>query len=152
MGWTAATGVLGPQAWILGGILFCWQFPHFNSLAWNLRSDYARAGYHMMSVLNPSLNARVALRHSLYLFPLSFGVYYTGLSTISFLGTSGLLNLFMAWRAFEFWKCSNDMTARRLFFASLIHLPVFLCLLLFHKSDFSDVEMDSEKVKEIQEN
>ena len=42
MGWTACTGTLDPGALILGGILYSWQFPHFNALSWNLRADYSR--------------------------------------------------------------------------------------------------------------
>ena len=41
MGWTACTGNLDPGALILGGILYSWQFPHFNALSWNLRADYS---------------------------------------------------------------------------------------------------------------
>ena len=44
IGWTAATGSLDPGAFILAGVLYTWQFPHFNSLSWNLRPDYSRAG------------------------------------------------------------------------------------------------------------
>ena len=46
MGWTACTNSLDIGAWLLGSILYAWQFPHFNSLAWNMRSDYVKAGYH----------------------------------------------------------------------------------------------------------
>ncbi len=42
MGWAAATGSLGVGAWLMGGILYAWQFPHFNALSWNLRADYAK--------------------------------------------------------------------------------------------------------------
>ena len=42
MGWTACTGNLDPGALIFGGILYSWQFPHFNALSWNLRVDYSR--------------------------------------------------------------------------------------------------------------
>jgi hypothetical protein len=45
MGWTACTGTLDPGCLILAGILYTWQFPHFNSLSWNLRPDYSKAGY-----------------------------------------------------------------------------------------------------------
>ena len=44
IGWSAATGSLDPGAFVLAGILYTWQFPHFNSLSWNLRPDYSRAG------------------------------------------------------------------------------------------------------------
>ena len=53
MGWAAATGGLEAGAWLMGAVLFAWQFPHFNALSWNLRADYSRAGYRMMSVTNP---------------------------------------------------------------------------------------------------
>lgn len=42
MGWAACTGSLGPGALVLAGILYSWQFPHFNALSWNLRPDYSR--------------------------------------------------------------------------------------------------------------
>ncbi|KAL4691711.1 hypothetical protein H8957_017303, partial [Semnopithecus entellus] len=42
MGWTAATGSLDAGAFLLGGILYSWQFPHFNALSWGLREDYSR--------------------------------------------------------------------------------------------------------------
>ncbi len=62
IGWVSATGTLDLGALVLGGILYTWQFPHFNSLSWNLRPDYSRAGYRMMSVTDPDLCKRVALR------------------------------------------------------------------------------------------
>uniref|UniRef100_V5GLE3 Protoheme IX farnesyltransferase, mitochondrial n=1 Tax=Ixodes ricinus TaxID=34613 RepID=V5GLE3_IXORI len=45
MGWAAATGSLNhPGVWVLGALLYSWQFPHFNALSWNLRPDYSRRG------------------------------------------------------------------------------------------------------------
>jgi protoheme IX farnesyltransferase len=53
MGWVACTGSLDPGAFVLAGLLYTWQFPHFNALSWNLRPDYSKAGYRMMSVTDP---------------------------------------------------------------------------------------------------
>lgn len=53
MGYAGCTGYLDAGALVLGGVLYAWQFPHFNALSWNLRSDYSRAGYRMMAVTNP---------------------------------------------------------------------------------------------------
>jgi protoheme IX farnesyltransferase len=50
IGWEAAAGTLGPGAWILAGVLFAWQLPHFFALAWRYREDYARGGFAMLSV------------------------------------------------------------------------------------------------------
>jgi len=53
MGWTAARGELGVEAWVLFSILFLWQFPHFLSIAWLYRKDYQRAGIRMLPVVEP---------------------------------------------------------------------------------------------------
>jgi protoheme IX farnesyltransferase len=73
MGWTACTnGVLTLGAWILPGILYAWQFPHFNALSWNLRPDYSRAGYRMMAVTNPDLCRRTTVRYTTVLMALCY--------------------------------------------------------------------------------
>lgn len=71
MGWTACCGSLDTGAWILSGLLYAWQFPHFNALSWNLRPDYSRAGYRMMAVTNPGLCRRTALRYTFFIGVLS---------------------------------------------------------------------------------
>src|SRR5882724_3351155 len=43
IGWAAASGSLDRGAWLLFGILFLWQFPHFHAIAWMYREDYSRA-------------------------------------------------------------------------------------------------------------
>ena len=48
IGWAAARGGLNGEAWVLSGILFLWQFPHFLAIAWMYREDYARAGLLML--------------------------------------------------------------------------------------------------------
>ena len=48
LGWVAATNDFGLAAGILFAIQFCWQFPHFISIAWVLEEDYKKAGFKMM--------------------------------------------------------------------------------------------------------
>ncbi|XP_011329271.1 protoheme IX farnesyltransferase, mitochondrial isoform X2 [Ooceraea biroi] len=73
MGWTGCTGdALTLGAWILPGILYAWQFPHFNALSWNLRPDYSRAGYRMMAVTNPDLCRRTTVRYTAVLMALCY--------------------------------------------------------------------------------
>lgn len=64
IGWAGCCGSLDAGAWVLAGLLYAWQFPHFNALSWNLRPDYSRAGYQMMAVTNPGLCRRTALRYT----------------------------------------------------------------------------------------
>ncbi|KAJ3101340.1 Protoheme IX farnesyltransferase, mitochondrial [Phlyctochytrium planicorne] len=111
MGWAACTGALDPGAWLLGAMLYSWQFPHFNSLSWNLRADYSKAGYYMMSATDPGLNARVSLRHSLILFPLCMAAPYIGLTSWYFALDSSIVNGVMAYGAWKFWRNPSDKSA-----------------------------------------
>ncbi|KAJ3116090.1 Protoheme IX farnesyltransferase, mitochondrial [Phlyctochytrium bullatum] len=133
MGWVACTGSLDAGAWVLAAILFSWQFPHFNSLSWNLRADYSKAGYKMMSVLDPALNGRVSFRHALYLFPICYAAPMIGMTSWIFAIDSSIVNGALAYGAWRFWRSANEKTARELFFLSLIHLPILMALLMIHK-------------------
>ncbi|KAI4887418.1 hypothetical protein NFI96_033580 [Prochilodus magdalenae] len=130
MGWTAATGSLDAGALLLGGFLYCWQFPHFNALSWNLREDYSRGGYRMMSVTHPALCKRVALRHSLGLIGLSALCPALDVTTWTFPLISLPINLYISYLAFRFYRHGDRQNARKLFFCSLWHLPMLLLLML----------------------
>lgn len=71
IGWAGCSGSLDAGAWILAGLLYAWQFPHFNALSWNLRPDYSRAGYRMMAVTDPHLCRLTAFRYTAVVFLLS---------------------------------------------------------------------------------
>ena len=49
--WAAATGSLSWPAWLLFGVVFFWQPPHFWALAIKYRDDYRRAGIPMLPVV-----------------------------------------------------------------------------------------------------
>ena len=53
IGWTAATNTLSIEGWVLFGIVFMWQMPHFLAIAWMFRDDYARAGIPLLPVIQP---------------------------------------------------------------------------------------------------
>ncbi|KAI8987440.1 protoheme IX farnesyltransferase [Mycotypha africana] len=145
MGWAAATNsIMDPGCWVLGGILYAWQFPHFNSLAWNLRPDYSKAGYRMMAVTDPKLNARVSLRYSLAMFPLSIAMPYLDLTSWWFAFDSSVVNGVLAYGAYKFWRKSDDKSAKQLFFGSIVHLPVILALMMIHKKWTSGKEHDED--------
>ena len=133
MGWAACTNSLSPGAALIGALLYAWQFPHFCSLSWGLREDYRKAGYHMMCVLTPRLNSRVALRYSLYMVPLCLCTSMVGLTSYWFIFDSSLINLILIRYAYQFHRNCDNSTAKKLFFMSLIHLPILLTLLLVHK-------------------
>lgn len=133
MGWSACTGSLEGGAWILAGILYAWQFPHFNALSWNLRPDYSRAGYRMMAVTNPGLCRRTTLRYTGVILGLSCLAPSVGLTNDWFVLESLPLNSYFLYLAWKFYKESDSSNSRKLFRFSLIHLPALMLLMLINK-------------------
>ncbi|NXY76505.1 COX10 protein, partial [Glareola pratincola] len=140
MGWTAATGTLDAGALLLGGILYSWQFPHFNALSWGLREDYSRGGYCMMSVTHPGLCRRVALRHCLALIGLSTLAPALDMTTWTFPVISLPINLYISYLAFRFYRDADRSSSRKLFFCSLWHLPMLLLVMFTCKKSLLDKE------------
>ncbi len=128
IGWAAARGHLSIEAWILFSILFLWQLPHFLAIAWTWREDYARAGFRMLPVLDPegSSTGRQIVLYCLALLPVSlmpaalgsFGWIYFSVALISSLA-------FLAC-GFVTARVRSGASARRLFLASILYLPVIL--------------------------
>jgi len=146
MGWAAATGGLDIGALAVAGILYTWQFPHFNALSWNYRADYSRAGYKMMSVTDPALCRRVTLRHGLAQIPLSILIPLLGVTNWSYLVLSLPFNIYLALLSWEFYRNSNTNTARKLFRFTLLHLPVLMFFLIICKSRTSKDIINNEEV------
>lgn len=134
IGWVSATGTLDFGALVLGGILFTWQFPHFNSLSWNLRPDYSRAGYRMMSVTDPELCKRVALRHSVgCLLVCSVGAPMLDVTSLTFAVDSLPLNGYLIYLSWIFYKKADSSSSRKLFRYTLIHLPLLMILMFISR-------------------
>lgn len=144
MGWTGAVGCLDPGAALLGAVLFFWQMPHFFSLAWALRNDYARAGYRMLSVTDPQLTALVSLRHSVGLCAVPLAAAAVSLTTPAFVLTGSAVNAAFTYLAYRFYKDPNNETAKRLFRASLAYLPLLFALLIFHKHPLEEKALEAE--------
>jgi len=135
IGWASASGgSLDPGALVMAGVLFTWQFPHFNALSWNLRPDYSRAGYRMMSVTDPGLCRRTTLRHSvLCTLVCSVAAPTLGLTTASFALESLPLNAGLTYLSWKFYKNPDAASSRKLFRFTLIHLPLLMILLFIAK-------------------
>jgi len=142
IGWTAATGSLDPGAFVLAGILYSWQFPHFNSLSWNLRPDYSRAGYRMMSVTHPDLCRRVALRHSAACIAICTAAPLLDVTHWAFAVDSLPLNLYMTFLAYKFYQKADSNSSRKLFRFSLIHLPLLMTLMCVSKKSQKDKDKE----------
>lgn len=133
MGWVGCSGTFDAGAWILAGLLYAWQFPHFNALSWNLRPDYSRAGYRMMAVTNPGLCRRTALRYTIALGGLSLAAPLFDVTNVWFALETLPLNAYFGYLAWRFYKHSDSGTSRKLFRFSLLHLPALMVLFLLNK-------------------
>jgi protoheme IX farnesyltransferase len=134
IGWAAATGRLGIEAWALFLILFLWQFPHFLAIAWLYRDDYARGGHRMLPSVDPTgaLTGRQAAGYALALIPAGLLPAVVGVAgPLYFTGALALgLGYFAA--ALRFWGDVGEDSARRLLRTSFLHLPGVLMLLLLN--------------------
>ena len=135
MGWTAARGSIDMAGWSLFAILFFWQLPHFLAIAWMYKDEYGQAGYVMLPNVDPSgaRTARQALSHTLGLLPVSLCPSVFGITGgVYFLGAT-LMTLVFIGCAFSFTRHLNRASARRLFFCSIIYLPLLLGLMVLDK-------------------
>jgi protoheme IX farnesyltransferase len=137
MGWTAATGRLDAGAWILGGILFAWQIPHFLALAWLYREDYARGGFLMLPAVDGEgrLTGRLAFLYAAALLPITAALSAFGVTGWAYLVTSQVVGLTFAGLGWVFLRTRTRLTARRLFLASILYLPVLLSLMVMDVDD-----------------
>ena len=136
MGWAAARNDITLGGWSLFAILFFWQLPHFLAIAWLYREDYARAGYVMLPVIDPDgvRTGSQALSHSLGLIPISLAPFILGLVGPVYLFGALIAGIGMLVMAWKFSRALSATSARRLFFASIIYLPLLLALMVLDKS------------------
>ncbi|MBX9742807.1 MAG: heme o synthase [Chthoniobacterales bacterium] len=135
IGWTAATGSVGLVGIVLFLILWFWQMPHFLAIAWLYREDYAAAGFRMLSVDDPDgvITSRQALLYSLGLLAVSLLPTLIGITTLLYFVVAFILGGLFALAALFFALNRTKKNARRLFFASIIYLPLILGAVLFCK-------------------
>lgn len=133
MGWVGCSGTIDAGALILAGLLYAWQFPHFNALSWNLRPDYSRAGYRMMAVTDPGLCRRVALRYTFVIGLISLLAPALDVTNIWFALETLPLNAYFCYLGYNFYKKSDSKSSRTLFRFSLLHLPLLMALFLINK-------------------
>jgi protoheme IX farnesyltransferase len=137
IGWAAATNTLSIEGWVLFGIVFMWQMPHFLAIAWMYRDEYARAGMPLLPVIEPDgrSTGRQAVIYTAALIPLSMLPTGVGLASPWYMVGALTLGAILMVMSLEFSAKRNIDTARRLFFGSILYLPILWALLVFdHRS------------------
>lgn len=130
-GWTAARGAISTEGAALFGLLFLWQMPHFLALGWRLRDQYARAGFEVLAVDDPSgtSSGTAAVLTALALLPVSLLPFLLGDASVAYALVALVAGGFYVQRSATF-AAVPDEAADRLFRASLAYLPVVLAALV----------------------
>lgn len=135
IGWVAGTDELSVGGWILFGIQFFWQFPHFWAIAWISYTDYAKAGFRLLpSAGGPTKFAAVqALLYAIILVPFGVLPYIWGMSGWISLVIVTLANAYLVWQCVRLFREMDVKAARRVMFTSYGYLPIVLLALLADK-------------------
>jgi heme o synthase len=139
LGWTAVRGRLEWGTLVLFAILFVWQFPHFFSIAWLYREDYANGGVRMLPVVEQDgrSTARQILLYSLALIPISVVPSLVGMAgSIYLVGAVvlGVLLLYfgirLAFLDLPLASPQSKLRARHVLQATVIYLPLLFALMM----------------------
>lgn len=136
MGWMAATGSTSALGWILFGILLFWQMPHFMAISWIYRRDYERGGFRML-VSTPNGATKIsysAILYTLLLIAVTLTPIALSLTGPLYAVGATILSAMMGWRAWQFFRATDmDVPARKLFFVSIVHLPLLFAILVLDR-------------------
>lgn len=128
VGHAAVAGQLALPQLVLFAILFCWQIPHFLSIAWRYREDYARAGMRMLPVLDPT-GHRTGITMLLYVCGLgiaSLVPYVTRMADDRYAVVAVLLDVLFFVPTLFAALTRRDAAMRLTFVMSIVYLPLLL--------------------------
>jgi protoheme IX farnesyltransferase len=133
IGWSAVTGSLSLEAWILFLVVFLWTPPHYWPLSMKYREDYARVDVPMLAVVRdaPAVGLQVILyawatvAASLLLIPVApMGVLYTVVAV-----AAGGWFLFESHRLYQRSLRGDELSPMRVFNSSISYLTLLFVAL-----------------------
>ena len=134
-GWAAATNSIDSGAWILFGILYLWQHPHFFAIAWMCKDDYEKAGFMMLPVIEPDgkRTTRQILWHLSLLFPISLLPVVIGMNGNIYLYGALIITLYYFLSALPMLYDKSYKNASRILKASVLYLPALMIIIIIDK-------------------
>jgi heme o synthase len=136
IGWVAGTDEFSTGGWILFGIQFLWQFPHFWAIAWLAHADYTKAGFKLLpSDKGPTkMTAIQTIMYSMLMIPVGLLAYYFNISGKVSMWLVLASNLFMVFQSVRLYIDMDVKAARRVMFSSYLYFMVVLIALLADKA------------------
>jgi protoheme IX farnesyltransferase len=138
IGFAAASGHLTTEAWILFGILFLWQFPHFHAIAWMYREDYKNGGIKMLAVVEPDGKAlsRQVIVTLLLLIPVTLAPNFVQMAGDIYFAAAIVLGAAFLYFGIRMSRERTHARARQLLLASVIYMPLLFAFLVFDNPKF----------------
>jgi len=135
IGYAAAAGAMSRESLVLAAILFLWQFPHFYSIAWMYKEDYANAGIRMLPVVEPDgrSTARQIVLYGIALIPVSLAPAFLGMSGRIYLVGALLLGLWFLYSGVRVALDRTTARARSVLVSSVMYLPLIYGLMLIDR-------------------
>jgi len=135
IGYAAASGAITRESWVLFAILFLWQFPHFYSIAWMYKEDYARAGIRMLPVVDPDCRstARQIVLYGIALIPVSLVPGMLGMTGRLYLVGALILGLVYLYSGVRVAMERTLLRARAVLLTSVLYLPLIYGLMLLDR-------------------
>ena len=138
IGTAAKLGVIDRMGWLLFALLFFWQVPHFMALAVMCREDYARGGFKVATVDDPS-GRSASVWAMTFIIPMIFvaGAIATNFFPnwtspyvwVSFLAGAWFFKLTLEFALPQ----RRAAVAKPLFIASILYLPLVLLTLTLNR-------------------
>jgi protoheme IX farnesyltransferase len=135
IGYAAANGGLHPVGFALFLILFVWQFPHFYSIAWIYREDYARGGIRMLPVVRPDgeSTAKRIVGFALLLIPISLVPSALGMTGFIYAGSAIVSGVALLYFGVRLGRDRTIARARHVLLASVLYLPAILAVMVIDR-------------------
>jgi len=131
IGWVAATDNFEIGGWILFGIQFIWQFPHFWAIAWLAHEDYSKAGFKLLPAdKGPTkFTALQTIMYSAMMIPIGILPFFYHIAGATSLWILLGCNLWMLYMSIVLFIKMDKVSARKVMFSSYFYLMVvFLSL------------------------
>jgi heme o synthase len=136
MGWTAIAGSISLPAATLFAILFVWQIPHFLAIAILYKEDYRKGGFKMLPVSDTYLRMTgwQIILNTAALLPVSLMPAIVHLAGEFYFVSALVFGLIFLGYAIHCARARTRLSARKLFFASIIYLPLLLTMLMLDRT------------------
>lgn len=131
IGWVAAYGVNDIEwtgGWVLFGIQFLWQFPHFWAIAWLAHKDYTTAGFKLLpGDKGPEkFTAIQSIMYSALMIPVGVLPSFYNIAGSTSMWIILGCNLWMVYASVMLYVRMNAKSARTVMFSSYFYLMIVL--------------------------